>query len=152
MVKHVSSYMKSTVSSVQEIRNSEGKTNGPQGTVASKTVKSVHLVEKGLNNLRLNLAEVNPGFKIEPEVCSTLQVESQHAISHFKHPSCTILEYTRDFGNTMHESLKRTSQWAAYYFTLTIQYLKITYPLETFQKCPLWQHMIDDGVKNAENL
>ena len=117
MVKDVSSYIKSTVSSVQEIRNSGGTTNGPQGTVASKTVKSVHLVEKGLNKLRLNLAGVNPSFKIEPEVCLTLQVESQHAVSHFKHPSCTVLDYARDFGNTMHESLKRTSQWAAYYFT-----------------------------------
>ncbi|XP_078361460.1 uncharacterized protein LOC144645790 [Oculina patagonica] len=117
MVKDVSSYINSTVSSVQEIRNSNGVTNGPQGTVASKTVKSVHLVEKGLNNLRLNLAEVNPNFNMEPKVCLTLQVESQHAVSHFKHPSCTALEYAKDFGNTMHESLKRTSQWAAYYFT-----------------------------------
>ena len=50
MVKVVSSYMKSTVSSVQEILNSNGTRNGPQGTVASKTVKSVYLVEKGLNN------------------------------------------------------------------------------------------------------
>ena len=44
-------------------------------------------------------------------------MESQHAVSHFKHPSCTVLEYARDLGNTMHESLKRTSQWSAYYFT-----------------------------------
>ena len=47
MVKYVSSYIISTISSVQEIRNSDGITNGPQGTVASKTVKSMHLVEKG---------------------------------------------------------------------------------------------------------
>lgn len=117
MVNDVSSYIKSTISSVQEIRNSDGITNGPQGTVATKTVKSVHLVKKGLNKLRLNLAEISPNFKIEPEVCLTLQVESQHAVSHFKHPSCTVLDYAKDFGNTMHESLKRTSQWAAYYFT-----------------------------------
>ena len=69
-----------------------------------------------LNKLRLNVAEVNSTYKIEPEVCLTLQVESQHAVSHFKHPSCTVLEYARDLGNTMHESLKRTSQWSAYYF------------------------------------
>ena len=80
---------------MQEIRNSNKATNGPQGTVASKTAKSVHLVEKGLNKLRLNVAEVNPTYKIEPEVCLTLQVESQHAVSHFKHPSCTVLEYAR---------------------------------------------------------
>ena len=43
-------------------------------------------------------------------------MESQHAVSHFKHPSCTVLEYARDLG-TMHASLKRTSQWSVYYFT-----------------------------------
>jgi len=79
-------------------------TNGTQGTVASKTAKPVHLVEKGLTKLRTNLAEVNPTHKIEPEVCLTLQVESQHGVSHFKHPSCTVLEYAGDLGNTMHES------------------------------------------------
>lgn len=63
MVKDVSAYIKSTVLSVQEIRNSNKVTNGPQGTVASKTAKSVHLVEKGLNKLRLNLAQVNPTYK-----------------------------------------------------------------------------------------
>jgi len=76
--------------------------------------QSVRLVEKGLNKLRLNLAEVNPTYKIEPEVCLTLQVGSQHAVSHFKHPYCTVLEYARDLGDTMHESLKRTSQSSAY--------------------------------------
>lgn len=40
MVKDVSAYIKSTVLSVQEIRNSNKVTNGPQGTVASKTAKS----------------------------------------------------------------------------------------------------------------
>ena len=40
-------------------------TNGPHGTVASKTAKPVHLMEKGLNKLRINLAEVNPTHKIE---------------------------------------------------------------------------------------
>ena len=38
MVKDVSAYFKFTVLSVQEIRNSNKVTNGPPGTVASKTV------------------------------------------------------------------------------------------------------------------
>jgi len=84
---------------VQEIRNISKVTNEPKGTVASKTAKSVDLVEKGFNKLRLNLAEVNPTYKIEPEVYLTLQVESQYAVSHFKHPSCTALDYARDLGN-----------------------------------------------------
>jgi len=54
MVKNVSAYIKPTVLSVQEIRNSNKITNRPEGTVASKTAKSVHLVEKGLNKLWLS--------------------------------------------------------------------------------------------------
>jgi len=82
-------------------------------------------VAKGFNKLRINLTEVNPTHKIEPEVCLTLQVESQYGVSHFKHPSCTVLEYARDLGNTIRESLKRTSHWSAYYFTHQRSY----YPL-----------------------
>ena len=90
--------------SMQKVWNSKKVKNGTQGTVVSKTAKPVHLVEKGLTKLRTNLAEVNPTHKIEPEVCLTLQVESQHGVSHFKHPSYTVLEYTEDLGNTMRES------------------------------------------------
>lgn len=125
MVKNVSIYLNSTVAEVQEVRKSSAITNGPEGTVASKTVKSVQLVEKGLRNLNKSIAEINPSFKIEPQVCLTMQVESHHAVSHFKHPTCTPLEYARDFGNAMHESLKRTSKWAAYYFTHRKSYYPI---------------------------
>ena len=63
-----------------------------------QTAKPVHLLEKGLNKLRINLAEVNLTHKIEPEVCLTLPLESQH----LKYPSCTVLEFARDLSNTMH--------------------------------------------------
>ena len=47
MVKDVSAYVKSTVSEVQAVLNSDRTTNGPDSTVASKTVKSIALVKKG---------------------------------------------------------------------------------------------------------
>ena len=37
-----------------------------------------------------------------------------------------MLEYTRDFGNAMHESLKRTTNWAAYYFTHPQSYYPVS--------------------------
>ena len=55
----------------------------------------------------MNFTEVNPYFKIKPEVCLTVQVENLRAVSHLKHPAKTVLEYARNFGNTMLESLKR---------------------------------------------
>ena len=48
-----------------------------------------------------------------------------HAVSHFKHPTCTLLEYTRDFGNNMKESLKRATKWSAYYFTHANSYYPV---------------------------
>ena len=113
----VSTYFKSTVDDVKTIINSNRVTNGPEGTISTKTATTLELVEKGLEKLDINFTEVNPDFKIKPEVFLAVQVENFHAVSHLKHPTCTVLEYARDFGNTMHESLKRTTNWAAFYFT-----------------------------------
>ena len=70
-------------------------------------------------------AEVNPDFKIKLEMCLTVQVKILHAVSHLKHPACAVLEYARDFGNTMRESLKRTTNWAAFYFTHAESYYPV---------------------------
>ena len=117
MIKGVSAYFKSAVDEVKSTINSNRVTSGPEGTISTKTATSLELVEKGLEKLDANFTEMNPDFKIKPEVCLTVQVENLHAVSHLKHPTCTVLEYARDFGNAMHESLKRTSNWAAFYFT-----------------------------------
>ena len=60
-------------------------TNGPEGTIASKT--SLELVEKGLQRLDANFSELNPNFKFKSEVCLTVQVENLHAVTHLKHPT-----------------------------------------------------------------
>lgn len=84
------------------------------------------MVERGLETIDINFtAEVNPDFKIKLEVCLTVQVEILHAVSHLKDPACAVLEYARDFGNTMHESLKRTTNWAAFYFTHAESYYPV---------------------------
>ena len=85
--------------------------NGPQGTFAAKTTVSLSLLEKGLERLDKNIDVLSPGFSIKPEVCLTIQVENVHAVSHFKHPTCTLKE-----------SLKRATKWSAYYFTQAREY------------------------------
>ena len=47
----------------------------------------------------------------------TTQVENLHAVSHFKHETCSALNYSQDFGTIVKESLKRITKWAAKYFT-----------------------------------
>ena len=76
--------------------------------------------------LHKNIDALSPTFSIKPEVCLTIQVENVHAVSHFKHPTCTLLEYARDFGNNMKESLKRATKWAAYYFTRANSYYPVS--------------------------
>ena len=50
MVKNVSAYIKRTVLSVQEIRDSNKVTNGPQGTVVSKHQSLCILWRRGSTN------------------------------------------------------------------------------------------------------
>lgn len=48
----------------------------------------------------------------------TGQVESLHATHHHKHEAgAHVIDYARGFGNTVKEGLRRTTQWAAHYFT-----------------------------------
>ena len=47
----------------------------------------------------------------------TLDVENFHSVVHHKTPLYTVLQYARNFGNAVKESLKRTNHWAAFYYT-----------------------------------
>ena len=47
----------------------------------------------------------------------TTVVQNLHAVSHFKHETFTILQYSQDFGTITKESLKRITKWGAKYFT-----------------------------------
>ena len=45
-------------------------------------------------------------------------MESLHATHHHKHEArAHVIDYARGFGNTAKEGLKRTTRWAALYFT-----------------------------------
>ena len=63
----------------------------------------------GLGRLDKSNDLLIPGFFIRPEICLTIQVENVHAVSHFKHLTFAALEYVRDYGNNMKESLKVVS-------------------------------------------
>ena len=67
----------------------------------------------------MNLIDVNLKFAddILPETLLTTQVENLYVVSHFKHETFTVLQYAQDFGTIVKESIKRTSRWAAKYYT-----------------------------------
>ncbi len=102
-----------------DIKDSTGITrtlNGPEGHVAAKTVSSVNMLEWGLQKLSENLKEF--GYQDTNLLsCMTLDVENCHSTVHIKQANLSMLEYSRSFGQTMKESVKRVTKWAAYYHT-----------------------------------
>ena len=72
-----------------------------------------------MDSLYKNVMDVNPQCADDMllETLLTTQVENLQAVSHFKHETFTVLQYTQDFGTIVKESLKRTSRWAAKYYT-----------------------------------
>ena len=122
MVKAVSCYCNGTVENMKSRNSITSTTNGPQGAIAAKTVVSLSLLENGLDRLDKNIDVLSPTFSIKSEVCLTIHV---HAVGHIQHPTCTLLEYARDFGNNMKESLKRATKWSAYYFTHANSYYPV---------------------------
>ena len=94
-MKTVSGYLQGTVQSAQTLLDRNRQTNGPEGTVASKTVKSVHMINKGLARLQSNITKINPELSLNPEAFLTVKVENLHAVSHFKGVSKTQTSKTQ---------------------------------------------------------
>ena len=49
--------------------------------------------------------------------CMILDVEHFHVTTHYKTPAMTMLQYSRIFGESMKENVKKLSNWSAHYFT-----------------------------------
>ena len=88
-------------------------TNGPEGTVSKKTQVSLNLLEQGTRRLHDSITIINKDFLDDVELCTLLTtvVENLHAVSHFKHETFTVWQYSQDFGTITKESLKRITKW-----------------------------------------
>ena len=110
-----------TVSEVkQRYRMKEATaTNGPEGTVSKKTQVSLNLLEQGTRRLHDSITTINKDFLDDVELCTLLTtvVENLHAVSHFKHETFTVLQYSQDFGTITKESLKENNKIGVKYFT-----------------------------------
>ena len=114
--------------SVDKVKALTGKntTNGPDGTVSSKTLTSVQMVADGVQKLNENIQMLNEDYQIDMASCMTGQVESIHSTHHHKHQAgAHVIDYARSFGNTVKEGLKRTTRWAAHYYTNKKSYYPI---------------------------
>ena len=112
-LQNLTSYLKKCVSDVQQQLGTNKITNGPEGTVSNKTNKSCELMLNSVTQLLTVLEVLSP----EATEAINLVVESLHATTKIKHPAPSLLDYSRDFGKAMRESIKRITNWAAKYFT-----------------------------------
>ena len=74
-------------------------TNGPAGTVSKKMQVSLNLLEQGIRRLHDSITTINKDFLDDVELCTLLTtvVENLHAVSHFKHETFTVLQYSQEF-------------------------------------------------------
>jgi hypothetical protein len=125
----VNKYVQDIVTKVKEHYHMKESsvTNGPEGTISHQTQTSLNLLNKGINRLCKNLTDINPRFAddVALESLLTTQVENLHAVSHFKHETFSVLQYAQ------YESLKRTTKWAAKYYTHDMP--KTTMPLKAIK-------------------
>ena len=79
---------------MQTLLGNSKETNGPEGTVASKTIRSVNMINQGLARLQSNIAKINPELTVKPEALLTVKVENLHAVSHLKTSNMYTVSYT----------------------------------------------------------
>ena len=80
---------------------------------------------KDVKDLKELLQELNASYKVDLHSCLTVQVENLHAIGHFKDQFPTALQYARNLGNTVYDSIKLVVRWVAYYYTHVQSYYPV---------------------------
>ncbi|CAB4020104.1 Hypothetical predicted protein [Paramuricea clavata] len=131
MVKETLEYVQSCSMKSKELQSlkENSTTDGPEGTVSNKCLKSLELLKRSIESLDANVKDLStkPGFelKLNLESLLTLHVENQHAVTHFKRDTFTMYEYALIFGCSIEEAVKRVSKWAAHYYTHPKSYYKL---------------------------
>ncbi|KXJ07208.1 hypothetical protein AC249_AIPGENE9328 [Exaiptasia diaphana] len=128
-VKSVERCMLKTVQDVKEhlgLKESAAS-NGPEDTISHQTQTSLTLLTKGIERLASNINKINGNFigDMYLKTLLTTQVKNLHAVSHFKHETFSVLEYAQDFDSVVKESLQRTTNWAAKYYTRDRSYYPV---------------------------
>ena len=95
MVDEVLEYVKYCSRKARELQSlAKETTNGPEGTLSSKSLKSLELMAQLLSKVANNIKDLSsyPGFEVNLNLESllTLNVENQHAVTHFKKETFTL--------------------------------------------------------------
>ena len=102
-------------------------TDVPEGTLSNK---SLELMAQSLCKVENNIKDLSsyPDFEVNLNLESllTLNVENQHAVTHFKKETFTLYEYVQIFGSSVEEGVKRVTPWSAHCYMHPNSY----YPVE----------------------
>lgn len=104
------------VTGAQQLQKITRQTNGPEGTISSKTRSSIHRMSSEMQIIQSRLTD----FKLPtPELSTFLsnRVENLHAVSHFKHQTFSTLTYCQDFGKIAKECQKREGNTGFTHYT-----------------------------------
>ena len=124
-VQQLLTYLEGHTREVQKLLGTDKKTNGPEGTVADRTIISIRMILQGLQQLRDILTSIQTTIQIDLYSCLTTDCENFHAIGHLKDDTPTLLQYAKMLASTVHESVKRVTPWSVYYFTSPDSYYPI---------------------------
>ena len=148
-IKH---YLETTVLKAKELQGIHTVTNGPQGTISSKTVGSVQMLQHEMEHLHQTLLVLSPNFIqfLDLRSCITIAVENLHAIAHFKDQVMTVLQYARNLTHTVHEGLKRVVKWSAYYYTHRASYYPIPNHSVSLNELGKLSHLKPDHILTSD--
>ena len=116
-----------------------------EGTVQYKfhlTLRKSPIAPKGkcqIGRLHSTIQEINKDKDKDLHSCITTQVQNLHAVGHFKDEFPTVLNFACNLGNSVYETIKMITTWAAYYSPHPIPYYPVpetTIALKKFQTSP----------------
>ena len=118
-LSELSSVVDLWVDEVQEKMGRKAATQGPQGTISSKSKRSVEILSESLCSLRDFLKDVNPGFNSFLKLVATLTLVVENFFSQMRsrNDMPTALEFAYLFAPTIRESLKQLTDTGFLYYT-----------------------------------
>lgn len=102
-------------------------TQGPQGTVSTKSRRSIEILKESLSSLRNVFKQVNPDYLNSFKLVSTLTLVVEHFFSQMRsrNDMPTALEFAYLFTPAIRESLKQITDSGFLYFTSAKSYYEL---------------------------
>ena len=151
-VEVVNTFVQKHVAEAKRVQNLSASfaTNGPQGTISAKTQLSVKMLLEGLRDIASNVQSMPSDVVLEMETLLTTGVENLHAVSHFRNETFSVLQYSKDFGTIMRESVKRSCLWCVKYFTHPSSYYPVPTSRPSLKDMPMLKKLPSVRKSEAE--